>query len=213
MSRKDTETPLPSSILFKRDHAFIPSLGELTGYFVVSLIILVTATVLPVLQARESEAYSYITDSISNFVGERLASLSGTRWATITTAFVWMLVGMATYLVIWVAAVILHAYKNDIPATRGFIAPQGLVEKSRIVSTLARIIVRTFGLVGVVVWFILLLGAVVPNSMQLFIDALTVLDAFSALKIIGAVLTLAFSMHVIAILFRIVVLKRRVFGA
>jgi hypothetical protein len=72
---------------------------------------------------------------------------------------------------------------------------------------------RAVGIFGMIVWFVLFIQAINPAlTKSFFVSATNLSDASSWLWLVLAILGMALSLYMFAVLARIIVLRPRVFG-
>jgi cytoskeletal protein RodZ len=77
----------------------------------------------------------------------------------------------------------------------------------------SKVAMRAVGIFGMIVWFVLFIQAINPAlTKSFFVSATNLSDASSWLWLVLAILGMALSLYMFAVLARIIVLRPRVFG-
>lgn len=193
------------------NRAFRPTLVETVSLLFISLMALIFVNLLPALSAERSTEYTEITSYTKDFIERTVAPVENQQTSNIMVLAFWSAVGVALYVIVWLIATVIHGYKNDLPPSKSFVMPQGMIHQGIWYSAIGRVLVRFLATLGFLYWLYLLLGSIFPFVSSNFLDALTDLPNIWPLVVLSSVILLAISLYVAVILARCIFLRERVF--
>lgn len=190
---------------------FVPTKIELAVLPIVSLVVLLLLNALQAIKSVDGGQYVLVPEYIQGYVQKILEPTNSQFGNTFFTFVFWMVIGILTYMLIWVISTLLVAYKNDKPWNGHMVLPNNFNKDKAGHEILTRFLVRTLALLALLTWSYLFLTKLFPNVSSSFLDNMTDFNIVSLIKIIYNVVSLSVFLYVFSILTRFVLLRSRVF--
>jgi hypothetical protein len=194
-------------------HTLIPTGYEVAGFTTASIALLLVITVVPIIRNVNSPTYEFMSSSIGTWLTDTIQRLNTPRITSILTFVLWALAGALFYILFWSILSLLKSYREDVDPFHGLIVPKDYRANIGLHTRIARIVVRSIAMVAFVVWIWVFFAKLLPFSVNQFVSALTTIDQLSIAGGVLAVLYVAAGLYVFAVSWRLILLRRRVFGS
>lgn len=190
---------------------FVPTKLELFALITSSLAILVLLNMMSAVKKVNAGDYVQVSEYIKSYVQKFLEPTESRFGATIFTFLFWMVIGILSYMFVWVIVTIYISYKNDRPWDGHMILPKDFSKSRAGHEVLTRFLIRTLALLSLLFWLYLFFVKLLPSASNMFLESVGEFNLESVFKFFFSILSLAGSMFVVSILARFVMLRTRVF--
>lgn len=192
--------------------ALLPTLPEILILLIGSFLVLVVLNVLPAVKNNlDGQDYTMFSEFVQSHVERILAPTNNQQGSTVLTIAFWMVVGIISYLLVWIVGSTIAAYRSDVTVSRNIILPQGASKSKVKHEVFLRMLVRLFATIMFFYWLYLLLASIVPYSSGLFLEHLGDLNIRATAMVAWGTIALAASVFMLMIYARCIVLRERVF--
>lgn len=187
-----------------------PELEELTVYILVVLWVAGLAFYQSVVQNVSSEYHN--VSSAFSIIGDKLSFLTDNSDTTakVFTFGLWFLIGTIVYAIVWFLISFATGAFKDYEVAETFVHPRSFAKSNYWLAVMARVGVQVSAAISLTIYISLMIAGVIPAWLASFRSVFDQgLSVDTSLDFMTALIGLAFSLHIAAILLRLVLLRSK----
>ncbi|CAN5461840.1 hypothetical protein BH10PAT3_BH10PAT3_6160 [soil metagenome] len=186
-----------------------PTKLELLLYFIAGLFVILAAGIVRLYDSITGTTAA--KDMISRFWVNLVEKVNG--YNSFSNVLIWFLAGAVLYLIIWISAVILIDWYNDVLISTSFIHPKSFHQSDYWVAIVGRMLIRVASGLVLLGLIVIAIGYFVPYGYSSCLQALTGGKVLSMASSFGQVIFMTFTvLYASMLLIRLLFLRRRVYA-